>query len=182
MNNLISGWVDAMRIVMLAPQQSPDFSFSASEVTVKPSIAALGAFLFCTALIASDAWAAEASTADIKGRYTSALTDREPQWLVDLDLHENGSVTYRLAFRSLGKVDEKLTLSGRWILDGDVLTVDIPVGDPSGKVTYKVVPCLSFDTNAATPCAPGLHPVSSSLGDRYFRPMWNLDSATKPAS
>lgn len=152
---------------------------SAGDSVVKSSAAVLGAFV-STALFTTG-WAAEASPLPVEGRYTSSLTNREPQWLVDLDLHENGSVTYRLAFRSLGKVDEKQLLSGRWILNGDVLTVDIPAGEPAGKVTYKFVPCLSYVANATTPCAPGLQPVSSSLGDRYFRPMWNLDSVTEPA-
>lgn len=118
----------------------------------------------------------------IEGHYTSALVDRDPQWIVNLDLRENGSATYRLAFRSLGKVHERQLLSGSWSLKADLLTVDIPDGEPMGKVTYKVAPCLSFEVNTSVQCSPGVEPVSSSLGDRYFRPLWSVVPVTRPGS
>jgi hypothetical protein len=113
------------------------------------------------------------------GAYTAVT---ESEWHVELKLERDGGAIYTFSNWEPGKAStttRRNTVRGRWSRDGNVVTVIFSGADAGKRVVYEFTECLSYQIFGSKGCSFGLKPVTNTMQNGYWQPVWN-SSAFKP--
>ncbi len=132
---------------------------------------------------AQSALAAEATAIPpVAGTYVAVT---ESEWALELTLASDGGATYTVSSWEAGKsstTTQGSSTKGRWVLEGNVLTVSL-MGDSAGKsVVYTITECLPYKTFGMQGCSFGLKPASNSASRAFSQPVWNKATFRVPGA